>query len=145
MKIFHCASVVDNFKNSKFSTEVGRQKNLFVTSFKARQLFAVIMGCLLAALGGVLICLGVIYSSGVLGVMGAGMVICSCIGGIWLLSYLLLAVQKREQLLAEAKESTRKISGHYVALETQKNLEIDLLKERLNMLDAFYSKFYGCG
>ena len=118
---------------------------MLVTSFKARQLVAVIMGCLLAALGGVLICLGVIYSSGVLGVMGAGMVICSCIGGIWLLSYLLLATQKREQLLAEAKESTQKISGHYVALETQKNLEIDHLKERLNMLDAFYSKFYGCG
>ncbi|SIU03247.1 candidate inclusion membrane protein,IncA protein [Chlamydia suis] len=118
---------------------------MLVTSFKVRKLFAVITGCLLAALGGVLICLGVIYSSGVLGVMGAGMVICSCIGGIWLLSYLLLATQKREQLLAEARESTQKISGHYVALETQKNLEIDHLKERLNMLDTFYSKFYGCG
>ncbi|WP_231911602.1 hypothetical protein [Chlamydia suis] len=74
--------------------------------------------------------------------MGVGVVIRSCIG---LLSYLLLAMQKCEQLLAEARESTHKISGHYMALETQKNLEIDHLKERLNMLDTFYSKFYGCG
>lgn len=77
--------------------------------------------------------------------MGVGVVIRSCIGGIGLLSYLLLAMQKCEQLLAEARESTHKISGHYMALETQKNLEIDHLKEQLNMLDTFYSKFYGCG
>ncbi|QHP83415.1 hypothetical protein Chls_540 [Chlamydia suis] len=50
MKIFHFASIVDNFKNSKFSTEVWGRKNLFVTSFKLRKLFAVIMGCLLSAL-----------------------------------------------------------------------------------------------
>ncbi|CRI74604.1 candidate inclusion membrane protein [Chlamydia trachomatis] len=52
-------------------------------------------------------------------------------------------IRNSDQLLQEAKESARKISSHYRVLETQKNREIGLLEERVNMLDGFYAKFHG--
>lgn len=117
--------------------------NSFIHRSKTYQLFVVVLTSLLAALGGVFLCLGGVYSSLVLGIVGGAAIIGSCIGAFGLVSYLLSVIRNSDQLLQEAKESARKISNHYRVLETQKNREIGLLEERVNMLDGFYAKFHG--
>lgn len=86
--------------------------NSFIHRSKTYQLFVVVLTSLLAALGGVFLCLRGVYSSLVLGVVGGAAIIGSCIGAFGLVSYLLSVI--RNQISYYKKP--RKVRGKFPAI-----------------------------